>query len=91
MAKFNIEEGSILTEIKNFELERGPGIGRLLISVHKLIAGGDKTNLYMAIPNLLVKNAKDEYIATGSSEEEALMKCLDLIKGVPINQIINVG
>lgn len=89
MAKFNIEEGSILTEVKNYELDRGPGNGRLIISVHKLIAGSDEPNLFMAVPNLVVKSAKDEYIANGKSEEEALMKCLDLIKGIPTNQIVS--
>lgn len=88
MPNFNIEEGSILSEVKQFELDRGPEQGRLFINVYKVIAGAE-IGLCIAIPNLVIKNAHDKYSAIGNSEEEALMKCLDLIKGIPINQIIN--
>lgn len=89
MLKFNIEEGTILSEVKQFELNRGSELGRLCISVHKVIAGGDKLGAFAAIPNLIIKNAYPKYSVIGNSEEEVLTKCLDLIKGVPTNQIIN--
>lgn len=88
MTKYNIDEDAILTEVKQYELDRGTGLGRLRIDVHRVIAGG-KPGIFIAVPNLIVGGTEDKYIAKGESEEEALAKCLDLIKGVPTDQIIH--
>lgn len=89
MTKYNIDEDAILTEVKQYTLDRGagPGLGRLGIDVHRVIAGG-KSGIFIAVPNLLHFGADGKYLAKGESEEEALAKCLDLIKGVPTDQII---
>lgn len=89
MAKFTLDNDSILTEVKNFELIRGFEQKRLNITVHKIIAGCDHVGIYKAIPNMIIKNARSEYTAIGNSEEEALTKCLNLIKGVSIEKIMD--
>jgi hypothetical protein len=88
MTKYNIDEGDVLTEVKKYELTRESNLGRLFIDVHKVIEG-KKTGLYVAIPGLILGGTKDKYITTGESAEEALAKCLDLVKGVPTEQIIS--
>lgn len=50
MAKYNIDEDSILTEVKEYDLDRGLNLGRLRISVYRVIAGG-KSGLFVAVPN----------------------------------------
>jgi hypothetical protein len=87
MAKYNIDKDSILTEVKKYDLDRGPGLGRLIIDVHRVIAGG-KLGLFFAVPNLVIGGTDPKYIAEGESEEEALTKCLELVKSVPSNKII---
>jgi hypothetical protein len=87
VAKYNIDEDATLTEVKRYELNRGPGFGRLSIDIHRVITGGE-SGLFIAVPNLILYSADKKYMAKGNSEEEALTKCLDLIKGVPTDQII---
>ena len=87
MAKYNIDEDAILTEVKRYELDRGPDLGRLRIDVHRVIVGGEP-GIFIAVPNLILGGTDEKYMAKGNSEEEALTKCLDLIKGVPTDQII---
>jgi len=89
MTKFALDDNSWLSEVKNFELNRGFEQKRLNITVHKVLAGCDNVGKYVAIPNLMIKNARQEYTAIGTSEEEALIKCLNLIKGVPLENIID--
>jgi len=86
MTKYNIDEDSILTEIKEYELDRGTDLGRLRISVHRVIEGG-QPGVFLAVPNLLIGSCDGNYIAEGKSEEEALTNCLDKIKGIPSEQI----
>ena len=87
MEKYNIDDDAILTEVKKYELDRGPGLGRLRIDIHQVIAGGDPA-VFVAVPNLILGSVDKKYIAKGKTAEEALSKCLDLIKGVPSDQII---
>ena len=87
--KYDLDDEAILTEVKKYELDRGPKLGRLFIDVHKVIAGADKGH-YIAIPNLLLGRTKQEFIAKGKTEEEALSECLKLIKSVSINEIIEI-
>lgn len=89
MTKYNIDEDAILTEVKEYELDRGENLGRLRISIHRVIEGGE-LDLYLAVPNLLIRSSDEKYIAKGKSEEEALVTCLDLIKGVPSEQIFPI-
>ena len=79
---YNLEEGSVLSEVKRYSLDRGSELGgHLYIDIHKVIAGPN-IGEYTAIPNLIVGKTNKEYIAYGASEEDALKKCIDLIKGV---------
>ena len=87
MSEYNIDDDSVLSAVNRYELDRDPSLGRLLIDVHRVIAGG-KPNTFIAVPNLIIGGTEDKYITTGSSEEEALKKCLDLVKGVPTPEII---
>ena len=88
MAKYNIDENSFLTEVKRYDLDRGPDLGYLRIEVHRVMAGVEKVGSFIAFPTqLLVGDTEDEYVAKGETAEEALTTCLDLIKGVPTEQI----
>jgi hypothetical protein len=86
MTKYNIDENAILTEIKEYELDRGPDLGRLRISIHRVIEGG-KSGYFLAVPNLLGYSSKEKYITEGESEEEVLANCLDKMKGLPGEEI----
>lgn len=88
MAKYNIDKDSFLTEVKRYDLDRGPDLGYLRIEVHRVMAGVEKVGSFIAFPTqLLVGDTEDEYVAKGETAEEALTTCLDLIKGVPTEQI----
>lgn len=88
MSKYNIDKDSFLTEVKRFDLDRGPDLGYLRLEVHKVLAGVEKVGLFIAFPaQFLIGEADEKYSSEGETEEEALTKCLDLIKGVPNDRI----
>ena len=88
MGKYNLDEGSLLSEIRRYNLSRSSELGgQLYIDIHKVIAGAN-VGEYVAIPNLIIGETNAKYIAHGSSEEEVLKKCLDLIKGVHAKDIL---
>lgn len=90
MSDYDLEEGAILTKVSRYELERDKEGGegkRILIDVH-LVLSDEKKGMYFAVPHLMLGGTKQKYIATGETEEEALKKCLKLIKGVEPRDII---
>lgn len=86
MNDFNINKTDLLSKIRTYELDREKE-GRILIDVHEFIAGEYKVK-FAAVPNLLIHSAKEEYIGYGNSDTEALKNCLNRIKNVSINLII---
>ena len=88
MLKYNIDDGSLLTEVKRYDLDRGSDLGYLRIEVHKVVAGSEKVGQFIAFPvQLLIGESDEKYSTEGKSEEEALTKCLNLIKGKPNDEI----
>lgn len=87
MSDYDLDEGAVLTKVNRYELERGEKYGRIFIDAHKVLSD-EKEGMFYAIPNLVLGGTKQEYIASGETEEEALKKCLKLIKGVPTHQIV---
>lgn len=80
----------LLSQVTEFELHRPAKTGdreRIAISVHESLTG-DHCGRFCAIPNLLIRESKEEYIGIGDSLEEALKHCLKKIKGIPIEEII---
>ena len=51
---------------------------------------GDHRGRFYAVPNLVIRESKEEYIGIGGSLEEALKNCLTKIKGIPIEEIIGM-
>lgn len=80
-----LDEGDIFSRISPYELERNDG--RVFIFVQEVLAG-ERKGLFVAYPAFIIRETKDEYIATGTSHEEALRKCLSQIKGVPTRQMM---
>ena len=62
---------------------------RITISVHEMLTGDHRGRFY-AVPNLVIRESKEEYIGIGGSLEEALKNCLTRIKGIPIEEIIGM-
>jgi hypothetical protein len=90
VAKYNIDKDSFLTEVKRYDLDRGPDLGYLRIEVHRVIAGVEKVGLFIAFPTqLLIGDTEDKFVAKGETAGEALTKCLDLVKGLPAEQIFS--
>lgn len=85
MEALTIGEQEILTRTTRYQLERGDG--RLFIDVHEIIAG-DASAQFIAVPNLILRDADPKYFGEGASEREALSNCLRLISGVPTNDVI---
>jgi hypothetical protein len=81
-----------LSQVTEFQLDR-PGKTkdgeRISISVHEILTGDHRGRFY-AIPNLVVRESKEEYIGLGDSLEEALKNCLKKIKGISIEDIIGM-
>ena len=90
MTKYNIDENSFLTGVKRYDLDRGKNLGYLRIEVHRVLAGSEKVGLFIAFPTqFIIDEADKRYSSEGKSEEEALAKCLDLVKGVPNDEIFS--
>jgi len=89
MTNYNLDDDAILTEVKRYELDRDQRLGRLFIDIHRVVTG-EKENMFLAVPNLGVGGTEQKYITKGSSEEEVLISCLNLIRGVPASDIIPI-
>jgi hypothetical protein len=80
--------GEALSRVTEFELNR-PGKTaegeRIAISVHEILTGDQRGRFY-AIPNLVIRESKEEYIGMGASLEKALENCLKKIKGIRLRK-----
>jgi hypothetical protein len=87
---FTINANEMLTRVHKYELKRGAD--RFRIDVHEILAG-TVDEKFFAIPSLLTKEDRDadeQYIGCGNTEEEALEDCLKKINRAPIQEIIPV-
>jgi hypothetical protein len=84
-----LNPGEIFSNVTIYNLDRTGGQGRVFIFVHQVLAGEGK-GLFIAYPTLIVGQTKAEYMITGDTHEEALQKCLEAIKAVPIEEMINL-
>jgi len=85
MNEFPISKGDILTKVSKYELNRDEL--RVFIEVHKVLVG-EEINHFIAVPTLLTRNAKEKYFGKGESEEEALKNCLEKIKDISLDEVI---
>lgn len=83
MSIINTDE--IFARIHKYKIFRSEG--NLYIDVYEAILG-KPANKFMAIPNLIFREAEKEYFGIGESQKEALKDCLKKIKDVPINEIV---
>jgi len=87
MVEYDIEANDVLTKVSRYELDRGD---RIIIDIHEIFSAEQKGK-YFAVPHLILNQAKDEYLAYGETEDEALRKCLKLIKGKKIEEILDLA
>jgi hypothetical protein len=79
-----LNEGDILSHITRYELLRDEG--RLYIDIHEVLSEQTDNN-YFATPNLIIREAKSEFIGKGNSVVSALEDCLQKIQKHPIDVI----
>jgi hypothetical protein len=75
----------ILARVHKFKLFRSEG--NLYIDLYESLAGSTG-NRFVAVPNLLLREAEEKYFGMGDSKKTALMDCLKKIKDVPIEAIV---
>jgi hypothetical protein len=77
----------ILAQVHKFKLFRSEG--NLYIDLYEAIVG-KSSHRFVAVPNILVREADEKYFGVGDSKKTALVDCLKKIKDVPIEVIIPV-
>lgn len=75
----------ILARVHKFKLFRSEG--NLYIDLYESLAGSSG-NRFVAVPNLLLREADEKYFGVGDSKKTALTDCLKKIKDVPIEAIV---
>ena len=79
---FDLNTDDMLSKIHQYKLTRPDGW--CYIVVHEVIASEKAKIRFIAVPNLVVKDADKQYFGTGDSVDSALSDCLDKIKSVSI-------
>ena len=82
-----VDARELLTRVTHFQLVRGRE--RLLVHVHQVLAGSADAR-FIAIPNSVFVDSDRKFWGFGTSEQEALARCLEHIAGVPFDEIVNV-
>ncbi len=82
---FSINEGELLLKVSDYEILRGDE--RLHIRVYERIAG-ESHHTFMAYPMGLIGKPEENFVGFGDSEIEALRGCLNRIKNVSIQAIV---
>jgi hypothetical protein len=77
----------ILARVHKFKLFRSEG--NLHIDLYESLAGSGGQR-FVAVPNLLIREADEKYFGVGDSKKAALMDCLKKIKDVPIESIVSL-
>jgi len=75
----------ILARIHKFKLFRSEG--NLYIDLYESLTGSSG-NRFVAVPNLVLREADEKYFGVGDSKKTALTDCLNKIKDVPIEAIV---
>jgi len=75
----------ILARVYKFKLFRSEG--NLFIDIYEALVG-NPAHKFVAVPNLIVREAGEKYFGVGDSKRTALADCLKKIKGVPLEVIV---
>jgi hypothetical protein len=75
----------ILARVHKFKLFRSEG--NLFIDIYEALIG-NPAHKFVAVPNLLVREANEKYFGVGDSKKTALADCLKKIKGIPLEIIV---
>jgi len=75
----------ILARVHKFKLFRSEG--NLFIDIYEALVG-NPAHKFVAVPNLLIREAGEKYFGVGDSKKTALVDCLKKIKGVPLEVIV---
>ena len=82
---YDLNPDDMLSKIHQYKLDRPDGW--CYISVHEVIAS-EKANIkYIAVPNIAVHQAENQFFGTGETLEDALAACLAIIKSVDIHTL----
>lgn len=82
---FDLNPEDMLSKIHQYKLDRP--YGWCFISVHEVVASQKAKVNFIAVPNLTVQQAENQYFGTGESIEDALADCLNKIKSVEIKTL----
>lgn len=82
---FDLNPEDMLSKIHQFKLDRPDGW--CYISVHEVIASERAKIRFIAVPNMAVQQAENQYFGTGESVEDAVTDCLKKIKAVGIKTL----
>jgi len=83
-----IGDEEIFARIHKFKLFRKEG--NLYIDLYEVILG-KPPHRFIAVPNLLIKEAEEKYFGVGDSRKAALKDCLKKIKDTPIQTLVPLG
>lgn len=75
----------ILARVHKFKLFRSEG--NLFIDIYEALTG-NPAHKFVAVPNLLIREADGKYFGVGDSKKNALVDCLKKIKDVPLEEIV---
>ena len=82
---FDLNPEDMLSKIHQYKLDRPDGW--CYISVHEVVASERAKINFIAVPNIAVQQAENQYFGTGESIEDALADCLKKIKEVEIKTL----
>ena len=77
----------ILARVHKFKLFRSEG--NLFIDLYEALIGNPPHG-FVAVPNLLIREANEKYFGVGDSKKTALLDCLKKIKDVPLEEIVRL-
>lgn len=75
----------ILARVHRFKLFRNEG--NLYIDVYEAVLG-KPPHKFIAVPNLLLKEAEEQHFGVGDTKKDALTDCLKKIRAIPIEEIV---
>ena len=82
---FDLNTDDMLSKIHQYKLNRPDGW--CYIAVHEVIASEKAKVGFIAVPNMVVQEAEQQYFGIGDSAESALSDCLIKIKSVSITTL----
>lgn len=75
----------ILARVHKFKLFRSEG--NLFIDIYEALMG-NPAHKFVAVPNLLIREADEKYFGVGDTKKTALVDCLKKIKDVPLEVLV---